>query len=154
VKRTAPFAKKQTKQSEGEKSMHIKTFLSGCALAAALTILPAGFSAHAQDAAASQSEPAAAAVPLDQAVTMTCRQAWQAGGRTKEGFFAIVEELADLSAKNRNVTLPDNKAAGQRAGMWIRTQALKDPDQLLYAVVDHAVQYSIRKGTATPVATN
>jgi predicted acyl esterase len=133
--------------------MHIKTTFGGCALALALTMLPAGFSAHAQDAAASQGEPAAAAaVPVDQAVTMTCRQAWQAGGRTKEGFFAIVEELADLSSKNRDVTLPDDKAAGQRAGEWIRTQALKDPDQLLYAVVDHAVRYSIRKGTSTPVA--
>ena len=131
--------------------MHIKTVFGGCALAVALTILPAGFCAHAQDAAASQSEPAAA-VPVDQAVTMTCRQAWQAGGRTKEGFFAIVEELADLSAKNRDVTLPEDKAAGQRAGEWIRTQALRDPDQLLYAVVDHAVRYSIRKGAATPAA--
>jgi hypothetical protein len=134
--------------------MHIKTIFGGWALAVALTILPAGFAAHAQDTSASatsQSEPAAA-VPVDQAVTMTCRQAWNAGGKTKEGFFAIVEELADLSAKNRDVTLPDDKAAGQRAGLWIRTQALKDPDQLLYAVVDHAVRYSIRKGTATPIA--
>ncbi len=128
--------------------MHRKTFLSGCALAIALTVMPPS-GARAQEAPASQS---AAPVPLDQAVTMTCRQAWQAGGRTKEGFFAIVQELAELSAKNRNVTLPDDKAAGQRAGNWIRTQALKDPDQLLYAVVDHAVLYSIHKGTATPTS--
>jgi hypothetical protein len=133
--------------------MQIKTLFGGCALAVALTVLPVP-SAHAQDASSADAAQSASAatVPVDQAVTMTCRQAWQAGGRTKEGFFAIVEELADLSAKNRDVTLPDDKAAGQRAGQWIRTQALKDPDQLLYAVVDHAVRYSIRKGTATPVA--
>jgi hypothetical protein len=88
--------------------------------------------------------------PIDQLVTMTCRQAWHAGGKTQEGFFAIVQQLTELSAHNRGVTIPDDKAAGQRAGQWIRTQALKDPDQLLYAVVDHAVQYSIKKGTATP----
>ena len=131
--------------------MHIRTVFGGCAVAVALMFLPAIPNAQAQDASSSsaaQSAPAAA-VPLDQAVTMTCRQAWQAGGRTQQGFFAIVQELTELSAKNRDVTLPDDKAAGQKAGNWIRTQALKDPDQLLYAVVDHAVQYSIRKGTAT-----
>jgi hypothetical protein len=132
--------------------MQIKTLFGGCALAVALTVLPVP-SAHAQDASSADAAQSASAatVPVDQAVTMTCRQAWQAGGRTKEGFFAIVEELADLSAKNRDVTLPDDKAAGQRAGQWIRTQALKDPDQLLYAVVDHAVLYSMHKGSSTPV---
>jgi hypothetical protein len=88
--------------------------------------------------------------PIDQLVTMTCRQAWHAGGKTQAGFFAIVQQLTELSAHNRGVTIPDDKAAGERAGQWIHTQALKDPDQLLYAVVDHAVQYSIKKGTATP----
>ena len=48
--------------------------------------------------------------------------------------------------------MSDDKAAGARAGQWIRTQAIKDPDQLLYAVVDHAVQYSIAKGRTTPAA--
>jgi hypothetical protein len=91
--------------------------------------------------------------PIDQLVTMTCRQAWHAGGKTQAGFFAIVQELTELSSKNRGVTIPDDKAAGERAGQWIRTQALKDPDQLLYAVVDHAVQWSISKGRATPTGT-
>lgn len=88
--------------------------------------------------------------PLDKIVTLTCRQAWQMGGKTQDGFFAIVKQLAELSAQNRGVTLPDDKAAGARAGDWIRTHAIADPDQLLYEVVDHAVQYSIKKGTAKP----
>ena len=92
------------------------------------------------------------AIPIDRLVTATCRQAWQMGGRNQDGFFDIVERLTDLSAHNRAVTLPDDKAAGARAGQWIRTQALKDPDQLLYAVVDHAVRYSIAKGRSTPAA--
>jgi hypothetical protein len=87
--------------------------------------------------------------PLDKLVTATCRQAWHMGGNTQAGFFAIVQELTALSAHNRGVTLPDDKATGARAGEWIRTQAMKDPDQLLYAVVDHAVQYSIAKGRTT-----
>ncbi len=92
------------------------------------------------------------AIPLDRLVTSTCRQAWHLGGENEDAFFDIVERLTDLAAHNRGVTLPDDKTAGSRAGQWIRTQALKDPDQLLYAVVDHAVQYSIRKGTSTPVS--
>ena len=93
------------------------------------------------------------AIPLDRLVTATCRQAWHMGGENQDAFFDIVERLTDLSAHNRGVTLPDDKNAGSRAGEWIRTQALKDPDQLLYAVVDHAVLYSVKKGTSTPVGT-
>jgi hypothetical protein len=92
------------------------------------------------------------AIPLDQLVTATCRQAWHMGGSNQDGFFDIVERLTQLSAHNRGVTLPDDKNAGSRAGNWIRTQAIKDPDQLLYAVVDHAVLYSMHKGSSTPVS--
>ena len=92
------------------------------------------------------------AIPLDRLVTATCRQAWHLSGENQDAFFDIVERLTDLSAHNRGVTLPDDKTAGSRAGQWIRTQALKDPDQLLYAVVDHAVLYSLHKGTSTPVS--
>jgi hypothetical protein len=92
--------------------------------------------------------------PIDKLVTATCRQAWHMGGKTQEGFFAIVQQLTELSAQNRGVTLPNDKAAGERAGQWIRTQALKDPDQLLYAIVDQAVQHSIAKGRATPTGTS
>ncbi|RRA48840.1 hypothetical protein [Acidipila sp. EB88] len=129
------------------------------ALALSLTLaaaaLYAGPATQAQTAGSSagQSAHAPASLPsIDKLVIMTCRQAWQAGGRDQEGFFAIVKQLAELSAQNRGVTLPDDKEAGARAGQWIRTQALKDPDQLLYAVVDHALLYSITKGRATPVA--
>ncbi len=91
------------------------------------------------------------AIPIDRLVTSTCRQAWHLSGENQDGFFDIVERLTDLSAHNRGVTLPNTKEAGSRAGQWIRTQSLKDPDQLLYAVVDHAVLYSVSKGTSTSV---
>ena len=71
------------------------------------------------------------------------------GGGNKNAFSDIVEWLTDLLAHSRGVTLPDDKTAGSRAGLWVGTQALKDPDELLYAVVDHAVRYSIHKGTST-----
>ena len=92
------------------------------------------------------------AIPISQLVTATCRQAWHLGGNNEDAFFDIVERLTALSAHNRGVTLPDDKDAGSRAGQWIREQALKDPDQLLYAVVDHAVVYNAKGGTTAGTA--
>ena len=66
----------------------------------------------ATGAAANNGAPASLP-PLDQLVTATCRQAWHMGGKTQDGFFAIVEQLTALSAKNRGVALPDNQAAGE-----------------------------------------
>lgn len=78
----------------------------------------------------------------EQAVTSSVREAWALGGRTEEGFFDIVKVLAELSAQKRGITLPDTKEAGTKAGNWIKREAKKDPDQLLYVIVDRAVQYT------------
>lgn len=136
--------------------MKTKSLLALALLFVSLTLVCAPAPAQDNSAAAAPSSGAQSVPPLpplDKLVTMTCRQAWHAGGKTQEGFFAIVQELTELAAQNRGVTIPDDKEAGARAGEWIRTQALKDPDQLLYAVVDHAVQYSIAKGRATKTGT-
>ncbi len=92
------------------------------------------------------------AIPIAHLVTATCRQAWQMSGENEEAFFDIVERLTALSAHNRDITLPDDKEAGARAGQWIREQALKDPDELLYAIVDHAVVYNSKPGNAPAAA--
>src|ERR1700729_2030613 len=84
----------------------------------------------------------------EQAVTSSVREAWALGGKTDEGFFEIVQALAELSAQKRGVMPPDTEAAGAKAGNWIRKEAKRDPDQLLYVIVDHAVQYSA--GNANP----
>ncbi len=80
----------------------------------------------------------------EQLVTSTVHQAWLLSGKSEEQFFQMVEALAELSAKNRGITLPDNAAAGAKAGNWIKMKAKQDPDQLLYVIVDQAVQYSVR----------
>ncbi len=85
--------------------------------------------------------------PTDQLVTLSVREAWALGGKTEQGFFEIVKQLTEVSAQKRAITLPDNKEAGVKAGEWIKKQAKKDPDQLLYVVVDRAVQYSARMTT-------
>jgi hypothetical protein len=78
----------------------------------------------------------------EQIVTASVREAWALGGKTEEGFFEIVQSLTELSAQKRGVTLPDTREAGTKAGNWIKKQAKKDPDQLLYVIVDRAVQFT------------
>lgn len=82
---------------------------------------------------------------MEQAATSSVREAWVLGGKTEAGFFEIVKALTELSAQKRGVTLPDNEKAGVWAGNWIKKQAKKDPDQLLYVIVDRSVQYNARK---------
>lgn len=98
----------------------------------------------AQDAkpnATGSTDASSVALPLDQLVTKTVHEAWVASGRNEDKFFAMVQQLANLSAQNRGITLPDTQEAGVKFGDWIKKQARKDPDQLLYAVVDRAVRY-------------
>jgi hypothetical protein len=77
---------------------------------------------------------------IDQAVTCSVHDAWILGGKTEPGFFDIVKALAELSAKKRDVTLPDDEAVGRQFGDYIKAQAKADHDQLLYAIVDRAVR--------------
>ena len=74
-----------------------------------------------------------------------------ASGRNEDKFFAMVSQLTELSAQKRGVTLPDNLEAGQRAGARFKAIARRDPDQLLYAVVDQMVRHIASKGV-TPAA--
>ncbi|SEB70802.1 hypothetical protein [Terriglobus roseus] len=78
-------------------------------------------------------------------LTSTVHEAWLASDRNEDKFFDMVKQCAEMSAQKRGVTLPDTEAAGRKMGMLIKTIARRDPDQLLYAVVDAAV-----KQTAAP----
>lgn len=95
----------------------------------------------AQDGQASSVSGDASPLPLEQLLTKTVHQAWVASGRNEDKFLAMVQQLAELSAQNRGITLPNTPEAGAKFGDWIKKQSRKDPDQLLYAVVDHAVRY-------------
>lgn len=76
----------------------------------------------------------------EQILTATVHQAWILSGKDEANFFEIVKELAEISANNRNLTLPDNPVAGRRAGAYIKAQAKLDHDQLLFAIVDKSVR--------------
>jgi hypothetical protein len=74
----------------------------------------------------------------DEILPLTVHQAWVMSGKDEGKFFEIVTQLAELSAKNRNLQLPETAEAGRKA----------DTDQLLFAVVDAAV-----RKIGTPMAT-
>jgi hypothetical protein len=121
-------------------------------LAVASLILSSA-SAHAQAAPANESISAPESTAphnwtTDQIITATVHQAWILSGKDETNFFEIIKELAEISAHNRNLSLPDSPAAGRRAGAYIKAQAKADHDQLLYAIVDKSVRM-----TGHPAAT-
>lgn len=85
----------------------------------------------------------------DQLLTSTVHQAWLLSGKNEAAFFDMVTQLAQISAKNRNLQLPDSAAAGRRVGEQIKLAAKADTGQLLFAVVDAAVR---KVGTPLPNA--
>jgi hypothetical protein len=131
--------------------MNLRTSLNGFLIAVALcssTALLAG--AQLQDQKPSVTAGAQTSdIPIDQIVTKTVHEAWVASGRNEDKFFAMVQQCAELSAKNRDITLPDTTEAGERFGARIKKAVRKDPDQLLYAVVDRAVRYVGKAHTET-----
>jgi hypothetical protein len=76
----------------------------------------------------------------EQILTCTVTQCWQLGGKTEEGYFDIIQQLAVISARNRNLTLPEDEKAGEKTGEYIKSEAHKDHGQLLFALVDAAVR--------------
>lgn len=87
----------------------------------------------------------------DQILTATVHQAWILAGKDEANFFEIVRELAEISAQNRNLTLPDTPEAGKKAGAFIRAQAKEDHDQLLYDIVDKSVRMTGTKAATGEV---
>jgi hypothetical protein len=86
--------------------------------------------------------------PLDQIVTASVHDAWLLSGKNEEAFFDIVEQLAQISAEKRGLSLPDSAAAGKRMGAIIKEKARADHDELLYVIVDQAVRAVGAKTTA------
>lgn len=76
----------------------------------------------------------------DQLLTATVHQAWLLSGKNEAIFFEMVTQLAEISARNRNLSLPEDASAGRRVGEMIKTAAKQDTDQLLFAVVDAAIR--------------
>ncbi len=84
----------------------------------------------------------------EQILTCTVAQCWQLAGKDESTFFDIVQQLAAISAQQRDITLPDDAAAGQRVGNYIKMKAKADHDALLYAIVDASVRHVGAKAAA------
>ncbi len=76
----------------------------------------------------------------DQLITASVHDAWLLSGKNEQVFFEMVTQLAQISAQKRGLTLPDSEEAGKRFGQLVKDMAKADHDQLLYVVVDKAVQ--------------
>jgi hypothetical protein len=87
--------------------------------------------------------------PIEQIITASVHDAWMLSGKNEEAFFDIVEQLAQVSAEKRGLSLPDNAAAGKRMGEIIKEKARADHDELLYVIVDQAVRAVGTKATAS-----
>ena len=131
---------------------------AGMAGVSGLSALAQNAEHTAQQRTAAQQESPSMTTPADgmthpwtteQLVTSSVHEAWLLSGRNEDMFFEMVKELSALSAQKRGVTFPDDPAVGVKAGGWIKKEAKKDPDQLLYAIVDKAVMKVGVKPAAT-----
>jgi hypothetical protein len=83
---------------------------------------------------------------LDEALPLTCEQAWVAGGKSYQPMMAIVKTLAKASLANRNLTFPNTREAGIEAGKGIADDCKADPNALLFAIVDKHVRLVATSG--------
>lgn len=122
--------------------------IAGVVMAAMLVAAPLGAWAQAGRPAPSvtANNSAGAATVAPEMLTKTVHEAWVDSGRNEDKFFDTVKGMAEMSARKRGVTLPDTEAAGQKMGNLIKASARRDPDQLLYAVVDSAVRQTAGAG--------
>ena len=123
--------------------MRNRSFYTAPLMLALLLTTPAFAQQTSPSLAPSSASDQTAAAPTwtnDQLLTATVHQAWLLSGRNEATFFEMVTQLAEISAHNRNLSLPESADAGRQVGEMIKTAAKQDTDQLLFAVVDAAVR--------------
>jgi hypothetical protein len=127
---------------ENERKRAMKTMkISAVVLAAGMAMGTCGLAqSGAPGAQTAQTQGATPTWTAEQLITSSVHDAWVLSGRNEQTFFQMVSQLAQISAQKRGLTLPDSEAAGKRFGQLIKTTAKADTDQLLYVVVDKAVQ--------------
>lgn len=115
------------------------------ACSAAVVILAALAQLGAQPATARQA-PLASTLTADQALPLTCAQAWAVAGKSYRPMLSIVTTLAKVSLANRELRFPNTREAGIDAGTGIAQDCKADPQALLYAVVDKHVRRVVEAG--------
>ena len=102
--------------------------------------------ADAQTPAATGTTGTSSPLTADQALPLTCVQAWVATGKSYPSMLATVATLAKVSLANRELTFPNTREAGIDVGRGIAQDCKADPRALLYAVVDKHVR-RVAEGT-------
>jgi hypothetical protein len=124
--------------------------IHGIALGMMLTATVAATAQQPSSAATSADSTASHNWTTEQILTCTVSDCWQLAGKSEATFFEIVQQLSEISAQTRGLTLPDDAAAGKREGEYIKAKARADHGQLLYAIVDASVR---KVGTPAAAAT-
>ena len=109
------------------------TVAAGLALAMAVATA-------AQAPPPSASAKAKAVWKAEDALPLTCAQAWVESGKTYAGLLAVIRPLAVVSLANRDLDFPNTKEAGIDVGKGIIADCKADPDALLFAIVDKHVR--------------
>ncbi len=94
----------------------------------------------AQVAGTNQAATPTVSLTAEQALPLTCAQAWVVSGKDYASMLGIIVTLAKVSMVNREVTFPNTREAGVDAGKGIAQDCKADPRALLYAVVDKHVR--------------
>ena len=90
-------------------------------------------------------------VDAEEALPMTCVQAWVASGKSVPEMLGTVRTLARVSLANRELTFPDSRDAGLEVGKGIAEDCKADPHALLFAIVDrHVRRVAEAAGGLTP----
>lgn len=116
-------------------------------LALVVAAILAGVMTHAS-AQTSKPRPTKSATiaQAQQALPLTCVQAWVAAKKSYPQMINTVKTLARVSLANRDLTFPNTREAGLDAGKGIAEDCKADPHALFFAVVDKHVR---RVATAT-----
>ncbi len=97
-------------------------------------------------ASAPQPPVSAPNLTADQALPLTCVQAWIVSGKNQSSMLEIITMLAKVSLVNRALTFPNTRGAGLDAGKAIAADCKADPRALLFAIVDKHVRRVAQPG--------
>ena len=109
-------------------------------MAIAAVLASAASDARTQTADQGKSAGIEPTLTIEEALPLTCEQAWLAAGRRYAPMMAIVTTLAKLSLANRELTIPNTREVGLEAGKGIADDCKADPNALLFALVDKQVR--------------
>ena len=112
----------------------------GLSLAGVAVLVAVAIQLSTGNPAAAGAQAESSMLQAEEALPLTCVQAWVASGKNYPEMLAVVKTLARVSLANRDLTFPNSRDAGLDAGKGIAEDCKADPNALLFAVVDKHVR--------------